>query len=86
MSTDPAELAKVGDAMTRPAIRRMFATDPFGALERAGVDLSKVPPETVDVLASLAPWELEVLGRAAELAKAKDLAAKAGSHVGVIIH
>jgi len=86
MANDPKEIAKVTDAIARPAIRKMFAIDPIGALERAGVDISKVPETTVDVLASLAPWELEVLGRVTELARSKGLQAAAGDHVGIIIH
>ena len=81
-----SEFAKISDALARPAIRKMFALDPISALERAGVDVSKVPETTVDLLASLAPWELDVLGRVAELAKSKGLQAKSGDHVGVIIH
>jgi len=80
------EIGKVSDALARPAIRKMFAIDPIGALERAGVDMSTVPETTVDLFASLAPWELEVLGRVTELARSKGLQAKEGDHVGVIIH
>lgn len=83
---DPTQLARLGDAIARPAIRKSFAVDPIGALERAGVDLEAVPTETVDLLASLEPWELEVLGRVSEQARLRGVAAKVRDHVGVIIH
>ncbi len=86
MADDPKEIAKIGDALARPAIRKMFAMDPIGALERAGVNVSKVPEATLDLLASLQPWEVEVLGRVAELAKSKGIQTMKGDHVGVIIH
>lgn len=83
---DPGELAKFGDALARPAIRKVFEQNPIAALELAGVDVAKVPPEVVDLLADLSPWELDVLGRVAGRAKTIPNIDALKDHVGVIIH
>lgn len=83
---DPRELANIGDAIARPAIRKTFALNPIAALEQAGVEVDRVPPEVIDMLAELSPWELEVMGRVAERAKFVPELNKLRDHVGVIIH
>jgi len=62
-----------------------MAEDP-GKSKAKDPSISKVPEAIADLLASLEPWELEVLGRVTELARSKGLQAKEGDHVGVIIH
>jgi hypothetical protein len=83
---DPQELARLGDALARPSIRKSFAQDPMTALERAGVQIERVPPEVVDLFAELSPWELEVVGRVAAQSKAIPGLERLRDHVGVIIH
>jgi hypothetical protein len=83
---DPAELEKLGTAIARPSIRKAFEQNPLEALERAGVQVDRVPPETIDVLAELSPWELEVLGRVAQRARQIPGIEQLRDHVGVIIH
>jgi hypothetical protein len=85
-SIDPAELEKLGNAIARPSIRKAFEQNPLEALERAGVQVDKLPPESVDLLADLSPWELEVVGRVAQRAKRIPQIEELADHVGVIIH
>ena len=82
----PRELQKVGDAIARPAIRKVFEQNPIAALEMAGVNVEAVPQEFVDLLAELSPWELEVIGRVSARAKALEKLEELADHVGVIIH
>jgi hypothetical protein len=83
---DSAETSRFGDALARPSVRKAFQNDPLGALERAGVDVSRVQPELVDLFADLSPEELEVVARVSARAKSIPDLAAAGDHVGVIIH
>lgn len=85
-AADPAELQKFGDALARPAIRKAFKQDPLAALDRAGVDLTKIPPGIVDLVADLSDDELDVLGRVAERARLLPDVQALRDHVGVIIH
>jgi hypothetical protein len=84
---DFVELQKLSDGLARPAIRKAFKQDPFTALERAGIDIAKIPPGIIDLLADLSDDELDVLGRVAESARKFDPPPGGESgHVGIIIH
>jgi hypothetical protein len=83
---DPNQLESLGRAIGRPTFRKAFELDPFGALERVGIKPEGIPPETLDLLADLEPWELEVLGRVSQRASRIPELEKVADHVGVIIH
>jgi hypothetical protein len=61
-----SELKKLGEALVRPFFRRTFTVDPPKALELAGIDQSKIPPQILDAFANLTYDELSVLGRLEE--------------------
>lgn len=81
-----AELAKLGDAIARPAIRKAFQNNPIEALKLAGIDVDKIPPATIDFLADLSPEEFDVISRVAQRAKSLPDISQLRDHVGVIIH
>jgi hypothetical protein len=61
MAVDPEEFKKFSAALRSSTIRKSFAVDPLNALEKAGVDISKIPIEAVDAIADLSPNELATL-------------------------
>jgi hypothetical protein len=74
---DPTTVNLIAEQLTSSAFRKSFSVDPIGTLSRAGIDVSKVPREQLDILADLSPTELTILGNIAERvrATAPDLAA-----------
>jgi len=49
--------------LAETAMRKSFAADPMGTLERAGIDPDSVPEEVLDVLADMSYEELTVVSR-----------------------
>jgi hypothetical protein len=45
------------------ALRKSFAADPLGTLERAGIDIRAIPERILDTLAELSYEELGVVAR-----------------------
>ncbi len=56
-------LKALAQNLGRASFRKAFDQDPLRTLERAGIDLSALPKEQIDLLAELSLSELEVLGR-----------------------
>jgi hypothetical protein len=57
------EIAKLGDVISNPELRKSFANDPHGTLQNAGIDKDQIPSEVMDTLSGLTPDELAVLDR-----------------------
>lgn len=86
MAIDPAEFQKFSDAIRSSAVRKSFQADPLRALERAGVDITKIPMEAVDALVDLTPEELDVLAGVDEKIKAaKNAPAPDGGATGYVV-
>ena len=51
------------EVLARPTLRKSFAADPVGTLERAGIDSGAIPDRLLDTLADLSYEELEVVSR-----------------------
>jgi hypothetical protein len=61
---DPVhELARFANAITDPAVRRAFDSDPLGTLDREGVSVDALPEEVRDFITDLSYEELRLLAR-----------------------
>ena len=48
-------------SLSRPSFRKAFVHDPLSAVDRTRLDLDRLPPEQLEVLARLSDDELEVV-------------------------
>lgn len=84
MPIDPAEMQRLSGAIRSVSIRKAFAVDPLAALQRAGVDTTKIPLEAIDALAELTPEELDVIARV-DARLSDKLKAAAGDTNGYVV-
>jgi hypothetical protein len=54
------------EVLVRPTMRRSFATDPLGTLERAGIEATAIPQGVLDTLADMSYEELGIVGSVAQ--------------------
>jgi hypothetical protein len=54
------------EVLARPTMRRSFATDPLGTLERARIDATAIPQGVLDTLADMSYEELAIVGTVAQ--------------------
>jgi hypothetical protein len=54
------------EVLARPTVRRSFATDPLGTLERTGIDVTAIPEGVLDTLADMSYEELGIVGSVAQ--------------------
>lgn len=60
---ETAALREISARLDSPAFRRSFSSDPYRALERAGIDPTHVPGNILDALSDLSPEELGAIQR-----------------------
>ena len=56
-------LQNLSAQLSKPAFRKSFFNDPYWALERAGINVDRIPEGIVDVLAQLSLEELNIIAR-----------------------